>query len=267
MHDVKRPRLEDAVEDDDAAFDIDPNEMQKTLETMQAYIHLHGVGPNPYELSMRTAAQFAKLPAALAAFLAVGETEQITASVKLAETKNSAFVQAILDTHLPGDEVESVQGGEEREEGDAGDEEADYDLEELTKVRCALYSLVREWSEEGACEREQAFNPLLQALQKYMPVTAKNRNAQKILVPGSGLGRLVFEVAKLGYNTLGNEFSVYMLLFSFYMLNNASHSTPQEICPYIGELITGKKSFVNAFVLSFLSHALEKINGAIIEQP
>lgn len=41
----------------------------------------------------------------------------------------------------------------------------------------------------------------------------------KILVPGAGLGRLAFEIAKLGYTCQGNEFSLFMLLASQFVLN------------------------------------------------
>jgi hypothetical protein len=34
----------------------------------------------------------------------------------------------------------------------------------------------------------------------------------RVLCPGSGLGRLPFEVAKRGYGCQGNEFSFFMLL-------------------------------------------------------
>ena len=40
-----------------------------------------------------------------------------------------------------------------------------------------------------------------------------------ILVPGAGLGRLAFELAKCGYTCQGNEFSMFMLLASNFILN------------------------------------------------
>lgn len=40
-----------------------------------------------------------------------------------------------------------------------------------------------------------------------------------ILVPGAGLGRLAFEIAKRGYTCQGNEFSLFMLFASNFVLN------------------------------------------------
>ena len=41
----------------------------------------------------------------------------------------------------------------------------------------------------------------------------------QILVPGAGLGRLAFEIAKRGYSCQGNEFSLFMLFASNFVLN------------------------------------------------
>ena len=40
-----------------------------------------------------------------------------------------------------------------------------------------------------------------------------------VLVPGAGLGRLAFDIAQHGYCCQGNEFSVFMLLGSNFILN------------------------------------------------
>lgn len=41
----------------------------------------------------------------------------------------------------------------------------------------------------------------------------------KVLVPGAGLGRLAFEIASRGYSCQGNEFSLFMLIASNFVLN------------------------------------------------
>ena len=40
-----------------------------------------------------------------------------------------------------------------------------------------------------------------------------------VLVPGAGLGRLAFEIARLGYSCQGNEWSLFMLFASNFVLN------------------------------------------------
>ena len=45
-------------------------------------------------------------------------------------------------------------------------------------------------------------------------------NSRRVLVPGTGLSRLLMEVVKRGYGGQGNEFSYQMLLTSNYMLNH-----------------------------------------------
>lgn len=41
----------------------------------------------------------------------------------------------------------------------------------------------------------------------------------KVLVPGAGLGRLAFEIARQGFQCQGNEFSLFMLFASNFVLN------------------------------------------------
>jgi hypothetical protein len=65
----------------------------------------------------------------------------------------------------------------------------------LFRTRETLLHFVRDWSEEGADERNTIFEPILEVLKE---VDLENRGNMKVLVPGSGLGRLAWEVSQLG---------------------------------------------------------------------
>ncbi|CRG99835.1 N2227-like protein, putative [Plasmodium relictum] len=107
----------------------------------------------------------------------------------------------------------------------------DYSLiQNMSKVRSTLRQFVRDWSYEGKNERENAYGPILRSLDKYLPITDKY--VPKILCPGSGLGRLPYEVAKKGYRSQGNEFSYFMLLASNYILNYYNERNSLNIQPY-----------------------------------
>ena len=55
---------------------------------------------------------------------------------------------------------------------------------------------------------------------RYVGFTfCSERSSVKVLVPGSGLGRLAYDIAHLGFCCQGNEFSMYMLLASNFILN------------------------------------------------
>lgn len=76
--------------------------------------------------------------------------------------------------------------------------------------------------------------PLIQALQKHLPVSTENFGKQKVLVPGSGLGRLVFDLAILGYAAQGNEFSYFMLLMGDYIMNHSTSKECHVVYPWLG---------------------------------
>lgn len=95
---------------------------------------------------------------------------------------------------------------------------------QLSKVTSVLKSLARDWSVEGTNERNMSYQPILRSVNKYIPQPTKSPNDVagsniKICVPGAGVGRLACELAALGYTVQGNEFSLYMLLASDFILN------------------------------------------------
>ncbi|KAJ9658724.1 hypothetical protein H2201_007689 [Coniosporium apollinis] len=92
-------------------------------------------------------------------------------------------------------------------------------------VRSTIRQLYRDWSDEGASERNACHQPVLQDLAtEFSSVTDKT--SVRVLVPGAGLCRLVFSIAAAGYTTEDNEISCHQLLVSHFILSyktNASH--------------------------------------------
>ena len=116
----------------------------------------------------------------------------------------------------------------------------------MSKVSSVLKSLARDWSAEGQAERDMAYRPIIEMVQKYLPLSRSGghspegrgqNSAIKISVPGAGVGRLACELASLGYMVQGNEFSLYMLLASDFILNGgmASPDKPLRISPFMLE--------------------------------
>ena len=66
---------------------------------------------------------------------------------------------------------------------------------DLSRVREAMKHFVRDWSAEGERERERIFRPILDVLQDVAP---EDREQARVLVPGAGLGRLAWEISRLG---------------------------------------------------------------------
>jgi carnosine N-methyltransferase len=107
-------------------------------------------------------------------------------------------------------------------------------MKDIVKMRSTLKLFIRDWSKEGKSERENTYTPILEEFKEYFPEN-KTRNGERVnvLLPGVGLGRLLYEFSKLGYRAQGNEFSYFMLLSSNFILNCTSTSDEFEIQPLI----------------------------------
>lgn len=98
-------------------------------------------------------------------------------------------------------------------------------------VRTTLRQFVRDWSDEGMEERNQSFTPLLESLQRNVPITNADQ-PPRVLCPGCGLGRLPYEVLELGYASQGNEISFFMLIGSYFATNFFDGKSAYRIYPY-----------------------------------
>ncbi|KAK4114889.1 N2227-domain-containing protein [Canariomyces notabilis] len=104
---------------------------------------------------------------------------------------------------------------------------------DIDKARSTLRQFYRDWSAEGAREREACFGPVLRAIGAEQAARGPDHPPLKVLVPGAGLGRLVFELCFHGYETEGNEISYHQLLASSYILNCCDRPGKHTIYPWI----------------------------------
>ncbi|KAF8944723.1 hypothetical protein BGZ47_003789 [Haplosporangium gracile] len=106
--------------------------------------------------------------------------------------------------------------------------------QDMEKVQGTIKQFVRDWSAGGKPERDAIYEPLIQELRtRFASVPVEQRGRINVLVPGSGLGRLAFDIAHDGFSAQGNEFSYYMLLASNFILNKTQQINQFKIYPYI----------------------------------
>lgn len=103
---------------------------------------------------------------------------------------------------------------------------------DIDKARSTLRQFYRDWSAAGAEERAASYGPVLKALEQERAKVSEDSRL-KVLVPGAGLGRLVFELCRDGYDTEGNEISYHQLLASSYILNECQTAGQHTLYPWI----------------------------------
>ncbi|KEG14374.1 hypothetical protein DQ04_00501140 [Trypanosoma grayi] len=103
---------------------------------------------------------------------------------------------------------------------------------DLDKVFSTLRQFVRDWSAEGAPERDSVYLPILSTLEECFP-NLEGRAYARILVPGAGLCRLTVELALRGFAAQANEFSYHMLIAGHYIQNHVVSSCQHKIHPYV----------------------------------
>ncbi|KAF0316965.1 hypothetical protein GQ607_015762 [Colletotrichum asianum] len=76
----------------------------------------------------------------------------------------------------------------------------------------------------GKKERQAVFPPVLAGLEQHF---GENGNGKKVLVPGSGMGRLASDIADLGYDVTANELD-YGSILAYHLLTNHTSSLHQH---------------------------------------
>ena len=102
---------------------------------------------------------------------------------------------------------------------------------DIDKARSTIRQLYRDWSHEGSAERKACYDPVIQDVIKAFWHSPRKADI-KILVPGAGLGRLVFELCRRGYTVQGNEISYHQLIASNWVLNHTIKGQQFDLYPF-----------------------------------
>ncbi|KAK3370131.1 N2227-like protein-domain-containing protein [Podospora didyma] len=150
---------------------------------------------------------------------------------------NGDLARAIIKASLPAFVPAKPEGAE------GADKEIEMPLkwvktakpQDIDKARCTIRQFFRDWSAGGEAERKLCYGPVMQALcnEKANKPTGQDSPLLKVLVPGAGLGRLVFDLTANGFDAEGNEISYHQLLGSSYILNMCEREGQHTIYPWI----------------------------------
>lgn len=102
---------------------------------------------------------------------------------------------------------------------------------DLEKARSTLRQFFRDWSAEGSAERQASYGRVVDLLKIEKAGCSSGR--LRVLVPGAGLGRLVFDLCCAGIDAEGNEISYHQLLASFYILNICPKAHEHTLFPWV----------------------------------
>lgn len=103
---------------------------------------------------------------------------------------------------------------------------------DVNKAHSTIRQFYRDWSLEGAAEREVCYEPVRRALGAEFGPQPNANEAARVLVPGAGLGRLVFDLCQDGFDAEGNEISYHQLLASNWILNHATGVQQHVLHPF-----------------------------------
>eukprot|EP01119_Soliformovum_irregulare_P017986 TRINITY_DN5435_c0_g1_i1.p1 TRINITY_DN5435_c0_g1~~TRINITY_DN5435_c0_g1_i1.p1 ORF type:complete len:417 (+),score=118.78 TRINITY_DN5435_c0_g1_i1:180-1253(+) len=164
----------------------------------------------------------------------VPDFERRIQNMRTAASINTDFVSNIVQSHQIFENVETTVDLEQLNTqafnvGHEGFHAQGYDMD---KVKSTLRQFMRDWSEEGKTERDQCYKPILDELSAKFPEISE-RAKIRVLTPGAGLGRLTFEIARLGFSSQGNEYSYFMLLASNFILNRCQREKQFKLFPYL----------------------------------
>ncbi|KAL2871920.1 N2227-like protein-domain-containing protein [Aspergillus lucknowensis] len=103
---------------------------------------------------------------------------------------------------------------------------------DVNKAHSTIRQFYRDWSAEGKAERDACYTPVLRDLHREFREGQNPSENVRVLVPGAGLGRLVFDLCRAGFAAEGNEISYHQLLASNWVLNHTLGEERHMLYPF-----------------------------------
>ncbi|EGD90831.2 hypothetical protein H112_01414 [Trichophyton rubrum D6] len=147
---------------------------------------------------------------------------------------NAEVAEAILDSAVEAFQLPRHPQAEDNAKEGHGRDVSWHDTatsSDVSKANSTIRQLYRDWSEGGAVEREICYGPVMRDLQGEFG--EKPAQGTRVLIPGAGLGRLVFDVAMAGFDAEGNEISYHQLVTSSWVLNRTKCKEECAIYPFV----------------------------------
>lgn len=111
-------------------------------------------------------------------------------------------------------------------------------VEDFSGLVDSLLSIVRDWSTSGENDRSHAYDPIIQAVQQaaldaVSTDSLPDVSSFSVLVPGASLGRLPWELARLGCFVQGVEKCfLHLFICSFILNGKTSPKKPLHLYPF-----------------------------------
>ena len=142
----------------------------------------------------------------------LGITQTLEEQVREGTTKNQLFLTDLFQHIASVTQADAYTYHSSAKGGDIS-----------IRVRLLPWQAAREWGLDS--ERNESANRVIEAVVSSLP------RGSRILIPGSGCGRLLVDLASRGYEVVGIEFDVLKLL----VFAHAVSGHKSDICPFVLE--------------------------------
>ena len=105
-------------------------------------------------------------------------------------------------------------------------------FEEERYIYNVLTYIMRDWTSERKKEREETYGVIINEVLKYFTPNTDNSTNYKMLIPGSAVNRLGYELCKYGFDIESNEYLFLNGIFTDFIFNHAKKNE-FSFCPNV----------------------------------